>query len=62
MVYIFFQEWFNLSVYENAIYYLSGTLPYRISDVYLNTMVVGIFALGIGVLLNMVILKKKDLE
>ena len=54
MVYIFFQEWFNLSVYENAIYYLSGTLPYRISDVYLNTM--------IGVLLNMVILKKKDLE
>lgn len=62
MVYIFFQEWFNLSVYENAIYYLSGTLPYRISDVYLNTMIVGIFALGIGVLLNMVILKKKDLE
>ena len=49
-------------MYENAIYYLSGTLPYHISDVYLNTMVVGIFALGIGVLLNMVILKKKDLE
>lgn len=62
MIYIFFQEWFNLSVYENAIYYLSGTLPYHISDVYLNSMVVGILALGIGILLNMVVLKKKDLE
>ena len=62
MVYIFFQEWFNLSVYENAIYYLSGTLPYYISDVYLKSMIVGVLVLGIGILLNMVVLKKKDLE
>lgn len=62
MVYIFFQEWFNLSVYEYAIYYLSGTLPYQISSTYLTSMGIGIVALAIGVLLNMVILKKKDLE
>lgn len=62
MAYTFFQECFNLSAYENTIYYLSGTLPSQISSVYLNSVIVGMITLGIGIVLNMFVLKKKDLE